>query len=261
MTNNETTSPAASLVMTVYNGERYLAEAVESVLAQTRRDFELVVWDDGSTDRTLEIARDYAKLDDRVRVVAAKHLGRTPALKAAIAETAAPYLGWVDGDDILAVTALEETAAVLDRESSVGLVYTDYVTIGEDGKARGYGNRCRIPFSKDRMLLDFMTFHFRLMRRSAFDAAGGIDESFRCAEDYDLCLRMAELTEVRHIRRPLYYYRIHADSISQRMRIEQIHCARDAVARALERRGLSDRFEIDLQIRGRFSLRRRKTNG
>jgi len=77
MTNNETTSPAASLVMTVYNGERYLAEAVESVLAQTRRNFELVVWDDGSTDRTLEIARDYAKLDDRVRVVAAKHLGRT----------------------------------------------------------------------------------------------------------------------------------------------------------------------------------------
>jgi GT2 family glycosyltransferase len=111
------------------------------------------------------------------------------------------------------------------------------------------------------MLLDFMTFHFRLMRRSAFDAAGGIDESFRCAEDYDLCLRMGELTEVRHIRKPLYYYRIHADSISQRMRIEQIHCARDAVARALERRGLSDRFEIDLQIRGRFSLRRRNTNG
>jgi GT2 family glycosyltransferase len=200
-------------------------------------------------------------LDDRVRVVAAKHLGRTPALKAAIAETTAPYLGWVDSDDILAATALEETAAVLDRESSVGLVYTDYVTIGEDGKARGYGNRCRIPFSKDRMLLDFMTFHFRLMRRSVFDAAGGIDESFQCAEDYDLCLRMAELTEVRHIRKPLYYYRIHADSISQRMRIEQIHCARDAVAHALERRGLSDRFEIDLQIRGRFSLRRRKTNG
>ncbi|NCQ36406.1 filamentous hemagglutinin, partial [bacterium] len=66
---------------------------------------------------------------------------------------------------------------------------------------------------------------------------------------------------VRHIRKPLYYYRIHADSISQRMRIEQIQCARDAVTRALERRGLSDRFEIDLQIRGRFSLRRRKTNG
>ena len=71
----------------------------------------------------------------------------------------------------------------------------------------------------------------------------------------------AELTEVRHVRKPLYYYRIHADSISQRMRIEQIHCARDAVVHALERRGLSDRFEIDLQIRGRFSLRRRNTNG
>ena len=106
-----------------------------------------------------------------------------------------------------------------------------------------------------------MTFHFRLIRRSVFDQVGGIDESFQCAEDYDLCLRVAELTEVRRIPKPLYFYRIHADSISQSMRIDQIHCARDAVNRALDRRGLSDRFELDLQIRGRFSLRRRKPNG
>jgi len=253
--------PAISLVMTLFNRERYVGEAIESVLAQSRRDFELVVWDDGSTDHSLEIARDYAKLDERVRVVTAEHLGRTPALKAAIAETTGPYLGWVDSDDLLAATALEETAAVLDRESSAGLVYTDYVTIHENGRARAYGKRCRIPYSKDRLLLDFMTFHFRLMRRSVFDRAGGIDDSFRCAEDYDLCLRLSEITEVRHVRKPLYYYRVHRESISQRMRIEQIQCSREAIARALDRRGLADRFEVDLQIRGRFSLRRRNPDG
>lgn len=253
--------PAISLVMTIYNRERYAADAIESVLAQTRRDFELVVWDDGSTDRTVEIARDYAKLDERVRVVAAEHHGRTKALKAALAETTGPYLAWVDSDDLLAATTLEETAAVLDRESSTGLVYTDYVAIDENGKARGYGKRCRIPYSRDRLLLDFMTFHFRLIRRTAFDRAGGIDDGYNCAEDYDLCLRLSEITEVHHIRKPLYYYRVHPESISQRKRIEQIRCSRDAIARALERRGLADRFKIDLQIHGRFSLKRRKADG
>jgi len=217
---------AISIIMTVFNRERYLERAVESVLAQTRRDFELLIWDDGSTDRSVEIARDYAKLDDRVRVTASEHRGRTPALKAAIAETSGDYLGWVDSD--------------------------------ESGRARGYGRRCRIPYSRDRLLLDFMTFHFRLIRRSVFDRVGGIDESFECAEDYDLCLRLSEAAEVRHVKKPLYYYRSHRESVSHRMRVEQIQCARRAIARALKRRGLADRFEVDVQIRGRFSLRQRR---
>ena len=252
--------PAISLVMTVHNRERFLGEAIESVLAQTRRDFEFVIWDDGSDDRSVEIARDYAKLDDRIRVFVEGHQGRTFALKAAIEKTSAEYLGWVDSDDILASKALEETAAVLDHEPEIGLVYTDYVTIDKNGKARGYGRCCRIPYSKDRLLLDFMTFHFRLIRRTVFDRAGGINTSFRCAEDYDLCLRLSEVTQFSHIRKPLYYYRIHPDSISQASRVEQIHCAREAIEQALDRRGLSDRFEVDLQIRGRFSLRRRGPN-
>jgi len=106
-----------------------------------------------------------------------------------------------------------------------------------------------------------MTFHFRLIRRSVFEQAGGINEEFRCAEDYDLCMRLSEVTEIRHIQKPLYYYRVHPESISQRMRIEQIHCSRDAIAGALERRGLDDRFQIDLQIRGRFSLKRKNAHG
>jgi len=252
--------PAISLVMTVFNREPFLGEAIESVLAQTRRDFELVIWDDGSDDRSVEIARDYAKLDDRIRVFAEEHQGRSYALKAAIAETSGAYLGWVDSDDVLSPPALEKTAAVLDREPAVGLVYTDYVTIDKNGKARGYGRRCRIPYSKDRLLLDFMTFHFRLIRRTVFEHVGGINTAFQCAEDYDLCLRLSEATEVRHIRKPLYYYRVHHDSISQQRRVEQIHCAREAIAQALERRGLADRFEVDLQIRGRFSLRRRSSD-
>lgn len=113
-----------SLVMTVYNRERYLATAIKSVLAQTYPDFELLIWDDGSTDKSLEIANDYAQRDRRVRVVAAEHQGRSPALKAAHSQATGAYLGWVDSDDALVPTALEETALVLNGHPELGLVYT-----------------------------------------------------------------------------------------------------------------------------------------
>jgi glycosyltransferase involved in cell wall biosynthesis len=79
-------SAAISIVMTVHNRERYLSTATESVLKQTRQDFELVIWDDGSQDCSQDIARDYAKRDQRIRVIAAQHQGLTPSLKAAIAQ-------------------------------------------------------------------------------------------------------------------------------------------------------------------------------
>ncbi|MDJ0632987.1 MAG: glycosyltransferase [Xenococcaceae cyanobacterium MO_188.B29] len=246
-----------SLIMTVYNRERYLKMAIDSVLAQTREDWELIIWDDGSTDRSVEIASEYSQDDSRIQFIAAKHLGRSKALKAATEKTTGTYLGWIDSDDALAPTALEETASVLDSNSNIGLVYTDYMVIDALGKIKGKGKRCQIPYSKDRLLIDFMIFHFRLFRRSSFEEAGGIYESFKYAEDYDLCLRLSEVTEVYHLNKPLYYYRNHPENISNEQRLEQIFCSRNAIAQALQRRGLSEQFEIDVQIVGRFSLRKK----
>ncbi len=246
-----------SLIITVYNRDRYLSSALESVLAQTKTDFELLIWDDGSTDNSVTIAKQYAKDDERVKVVEGVHQGITRSLKAAIAHTTGHYLGWVDSDDLLEPTALEETSAVLDVRPEVGLVYTDYIDIDANGRVLDHGKRCRIPYSKERLLLDFMTFHFRLIRRSVFNQVGGIDESFECAQDYDLCLKLSEVTKVQHIKKPLYLYRHHAESNSQQRQLEQIYCSRDAIDRALKRRGLDDRFEINLRIVGRFSLRKK----
>lgn len=249
---------AISIVITVYNRERYLSKAIESVLAQTRKDFELLIWDDGSTDRSVEIARSYAADDRRIRVVAAQHSGQGRALKAAIAATTGVYIGQVDSDDFLAPTALEETAAVLDTYPQVGLVYTDYMVIDEVGRIKGQGRRCQIPYSQQRLLVDFMIFHFRLIRRSVYDQVGGINEAFESVEDYDLCLRLSEITEVQQIKKPLYYYRNHKDSLSHHKQIEQILLSHKAISQALERRGLSERFEIQLQIAGKFLLQEKK---
>ncbi|HBL10267.1 MAG TPA: filamentous hemagglutinin, partial [Cyanobacteria bacterium UBA11162] len=99
-----------SIIITTYNRDRYLGGAIESVLSQTQGDFELLIWDDGSTDNSLAIAHDYATRDQRIRVVGAKHQGRGISLKEAIAQTHGTYIGWVDSDDLLAPTALAETA-------------------------------------------------------------------------------------------------------------------------------------------------------
>ncbi|MCA1995132.1 MAG: glycosyltransferase, partial [Coleofasciculus sp. S288] len=162
-----------SLIITVYNRERYLSAAIASVLFQTHRHFELLIWDDGSTDRSLDIALTYAKRDSRVRVVAAEHQGEAASRKAAVEQTTGTYIGWVDSDDLLASTALQETVAVLDTNPDVGLVYTDYWTIDANNQVTHYGKRCHIPYSKDELLCKFMTFHFRLIRRSVFDQVGG----------------------------------------------------------------------------------------
>src|SRR4051794_31076632 len=90
---------AISLVISVFNRARFVGDAIRSVLHQTRRDFELVVIDDGSTDDSLNIARDAVKGDPRVRVIASQNQGHPASLNAAAKMMSAPYFGWIDSDD------------------------------------------------------------------------------------------------------------------------------------------------------------------
>jgi glycosyltransferase involved in cell wall biosynthesis len=233
-------APHVSLILTVYNRDRYLSAAIESILKQTYADFELLIWDDGSTDRSVDIARRYAESDSRIRVIAAAHQGHVLALKAAHAEINGTYVGWVDSDDLLAPTALEATKAILDANPAIGVVYTDYLVVNKAGRIKGLGRQCRIPYSVDRLLVEFMTFQFRLLRRSLYEQVGGVDPGIPYAEDYDLCLKLSEVTQFYHLREPLYYYRIHSASMSKRHQREQIRDARVAVTHALKRRGLED---------------------
>ncbi|WP_265278363.1 hypothetical protein [Nostoc sp. KVJ3] len=91
-------------------------------------------------------------------------------------------MGWVDSDDILAPTALEQTISILNNHPKVGLVYTDYQLMDEQGNLHGIGQRCQIPYSKERLLVDFMIFHFRLIRRTVYEQVGGIDPNFTYAK-------------------------------------------------------------------------------
>lgn len=249
-----------SIAIAVYNREQYVAEAIESVLGQTDKEWELLIWDDGSTDRSVEIARYYESQDKRVQVIAASHQGVSISLHEVLKRATGDYVGWVDSDDKLAPTALSETKEILDTQPEVGMVYTDYLVIDEKGEVKGLGKRCQIPYSRERLLVDFMTFHFRLIRREVYLAVGGVDQSLAAAPDYDLCLRLSEVTQIRHLHKALYLYRHHKDNISHQRQLEQIDCTSLAINRALERRGLAEALELEVRIRPSFVLKRKKAN-
>ncbi len=250
--------PVVSIIVTTYNAEKYLREALGSVLAQTFRDFECIIRDDGSSDSSVAIAREFAASDSRFHVVAASHVGRGPALAEACRNCSGDYLGLLDADDILEPTALQECVAHLRSHPETGMVYTNHLIIDGNGNPRGLGHRCRMPYSMERLLLNFMTFHFRLMRRDAYDAVGGFDPDYPVAMDYDLCLKLSETTRIDHLPRPLYRYRRHRGSLSHTHRIEQARYSQRAINAALERRGMADEFVCDLDIQTRYRLRRRR---
>ncbi len=246
-----------SIITTTYNRSQYLSAAIESILAQTYPNFELIIWDDGSTDSSVASARKYAQQDTRIQVIASPHQGRGIALKAAHTMCKGTYTGWVDSDDLLAPTALEETAAILDAQPEIGVVYTDCLTINEKTQVKGLGHRSQIPYSPDRLLVDFMTFHFRLFRHQLYNQIGGINSEFNRAEDYDFCLRLSEITQFYHLKKPLYYYRQHSQHTVQQQ-LDQILESQSAISQALQRRGLSERFELEVDIVSRFFLYKRK---
>jgi glycosyltransferase involved in cell wall biosynthesis len=259
-----------SLVMTVYNREDYLSLALDSILLQTYPHWHLTIWDDGSTDSSPDIAREYAKLDPRVRCVKANHAGQTHSLRAAMRTIENPclvlplcggnlrkanrYFGWVDSDDLLAPDALAMTVAILDEKTEIGMVYTDHRLIDCEGRDLGLGARCQIPYSKERLLIDFMTFHFRLIRRPIYDAVGGIDVELNHVQDYDLCLKISEVTEIYHYPSPLYEYRVHPTMISSTQKAQVTAGAARAVRNALVRRGLNDRYRLDVIEGDRFKI-------
>ena len=250
-------APNVSIVMTVFNGEKYLRDAIRSVLASSFTDLEVIVLDDGSSDRSHEVAFGVAKDDNRVRVIARPHRGRVASLAAAMDLARGEYVGWVDSDDLLMPHALKETVRFLDNQPGVGMVFTDYLEIDAHGKLTAYGKRCRTPYSRHALLQRFMTFHFRLFRRSVYDQAGGMTNAVHLAEDYDFCLRVSEIAKIVRLPTALYRYRRHPDQLSSARRLGQIIAARQAIQRALERRGLTDQFEIHMELRGHFELRRK----
>lgn len=242
------------LGLTTFNGDRFLAEAIESVLNQTEPDFELHIVDDGSSDSSVHIARRYAACESKIKVHALPfNCGPGHALGYALDRAAenCDFIGWLDQDDRLSYDCLDHCLAELIRLPDVGMVYSSYRLINEDGGDLGPGGQGHEAYSLDRLLVDFMVFHFRLMRKSVYQKSGGVS-IIPAAVDYDFVLKISEIAEIWHLPEYLYFYRVHPSSLSRRSRAQQLEQSRLAVQRAMIRRGIADRF--DLRVDSKFSL-------
>ena len=154
-----------SIIMTVYNREKYLADAIESVINSSFSDWQLIIWDDGSIDNSVNIAKKYAVQNKKITIAIANHQGRAIALHNAIALSTGDYIGILDSDDILHKDAMTFTSKYLDSHRYTGMVYTQCFVIDSSSLILNIDNRSKTPYSLDNLLVSMMTFHFRLFRK------------------------------------------------------------------------------------------------
>lgn len=155
--------PKVSIGLPVYNGEQFLARAIESHLAQTFTDFELVITDNCSTDGTEQICKDFATKDSRVRYIRnEENLGAAGNFQKAFHESTGPYFRWAAHDDYIAPTYLERCVEVLDREPDAAIVFTGMTIVRDDESVRRHSVQ-RIPGSTaDTALKRFHSVLWRL---------------------------------------------------------------------------------------------------
>lgn len=187
-------APLASVVMTTYNVAPYIGAAIESALAQTFRDFELIVLDDGSTDGTPRIAERFS--DRRVRLARSRHLGRAAQLRRAVEQARGRYLALLDGDDLWKPNKLEVHVHFLDSQPRADLTFSWSRIIDDDGRDTGLTTwLCNGPISFSELLAHNMIGNDSafVLRREALVAAGGFDASFAACCDLDAWLRVGAL--------------------------------------------------------------------
>lgn len=254
--------PLVSIAVPIFNTAAFLPAALDSLLAQDHQQWEALLWDDGSSDGCAQIVADYAARDPRFRALGnGRNNGVGVAAASAMAVAAGDYLCVLDSDDELEPDALSSMLAFMRERPQLGMAYSQYREMDQAGVPTRIGKRTDVAYSPQQLLVDFMTYQFRLMRADAYRAIGGFDADMRISPDYDLCLRMSEHYPIAHLPRPLYRYRMRADSISHQGRLRQVRASFDAAQRALQRRGMQHQFSLSLGLRARQVLRPKAADG
>jgi glycosyltransferase involved in cell wall biosynthesis len=201
-------------ILGVRNGAATVGAAVGSLLAQTWRDLEVVVVDDGSTDATLSVLSAIA--DRRLRILPATGSGLTPALQQGLAETDSEFVARLDADDLARPDRLARQLEFLLARPRVAVVGSAAQFVDARGANCGRSAPPCEPSELARVLPRRNRIHHPtvVMRRAAIEAVGSYRTSFRLAQDYDLWLRCLERHELANLPEPLTWYRIHAGSLS-----------------------------------------------
>lgn len=219
-------SPAISVAMSVYNGERFLASAIESVLAQSFRDFELLIVDDGSVDDSASVIMQYAQADRRVRPIIRENRGLVASLNQMLDEAQAPIVARMDADDICHPDRFARQFDFLAAHPDYGVVGSWSEDIGENGEnlIRSGADH---PETHDDLMEAIATggqlicHPAAMYRRDVVRGVGGYHAAFRHCEDLDLWLRLSSVTRLGNIPERLLRYRRYPGQVSSRHATEQ----------------------------------------
>ena len=202
-------APRVSVVIPTYNRARFIGEAIDSVLAQTFTDYEIIVVDDGSTDKTLEALHPYR---DRIRYVVKNNQGPAGARNRGVQESRGALVAFLDSDDLWLPEKLALQTARLDRRPELAMVFTEVMWVERDGSLRP--SRFRRYRPRDGFVLRETIHHpciatqSILIKREAFDAVR-FDESLLTGEGLDFNIRLALRFPIGLVDRPLVKIRKH----------------------------------------------------
>jgi glycosyltransferase involved in cell wall biosynthesis len=233
--------PCVSVVIPAYNAQGYLFQSIESVLTQTFRDFECIVVDDGSTDRTPHIIDELARRDPRVRRLTIPHGGIVKGLNAGIQAARGRYIARTDADDICVPNRFDVQVRYMDEHPDC-VVLGSKVTLVDPYDATLWDVNVKADHEAIEIELlrgnGWAVIHpSTMLRRETVLAVGGYRAEYEWVEDLDLFLQMARLGRLENLQEPLLRYRQHFASVN-RTRLElQIERTKHAVIEGYRQRG------------------------
>lgn len=210
-----------SIVLPVYNGERYMRDSIDSVIAQTWKNWELIIVDDCSTDRTEEIAQEYVQKDDRIRYFRNERNLRLPRnLNRGFSFACGDYLTWTSDDNLFFPEAIKTMVLTMERTHS-DFVFASYLIIDSDGQEIG---KIIVESNSAHMIpaTNVVGACF-LYSKDVYNHVGEYDPELAMVEDFDYWQRVAMKYHLVGISEVLYKYRMHPDSLTGKMQKESLY--------------------------------------
>lgn len=216
--------PVISVLMSVYNGEKFLAESIRSILNQTIDDFEFIIVDDGSVDKTLLILKDFSVADSRIKIISNRvNEGLTKSLNTGLAVCVGKYVARQDADDISMPNRLEKQISFMDLNNGMALIGSCGFFVDDSGRVvRDKNLPISYPEIKRKLLFNNQFIHSSLMiRREILQKEGGYNDSFFKSQDYELVLRLAAKYPVANLPDKLVKHRLLNTAISWQSKTQE----------------------------------------
>lgn len=210
-----------TVILPVYDGEKYISQAIESVLKQSYSDLELIIVNDGSTDKTENEIFKFK--DDRIKYVTQSNLGPSAARNKGMSIAKGKYFAFIDADDLYESTKIEEQVKILDNKKEICVVYNDYFEVDEylthiRTVSPEYVSECRYDLLAMMLFRPVISCPSSIMiRRDCYDRGLKYNCTYKHGDDYDFLINLLKYYNFYYIHKPLYIYRKHNSNLTNQL--------------------------------------------